>query len=378
MNAKQSNKQNNSRKKKRKWNGVVAKNQQKKVLNVTSTASDTDISCASSRKLDASHVEAEISSDYFVIINLSIIKDITSQTLCQKCCSPISITDIVDSRMGLCHLLELKCTKCTYIETFHSSYKSKPSQIPSETITHLKKNIVAAPYEINLRSVIAFREVGAGHAAMKVFTSGMNLFCLSQNGYKKINKTTTLAYRVVAEKSMQKAAAEAKAINDCPGIKRSRVSIDGSWQKRGHSSLNDVVTAISGDKCVDVEVFTKHCNGCKMWNNKKGTPEYQCWLVDHECEINHERSSGSMESAGAIAIFNRSITKNNIIYEEYLGDGDTSSYNDVKNAHPYKERGVIPIKLECVGHVQKRLGTRLRNLVKAHKGTKTPLQAEGN
>jgi len=75
--------------------------------------------------------------------------------------------------------------------------------------------------------VISFQEVGAGHAALKVFTSCMNLFCLSQNGYEKIQKTTTLGYRVVVEKSMQKAATEAKAMNDCPGIKQSCVSIDG-------------------------------------------------------------------------------------------------------------------------------------------------------
>ena len=148
-------------------------------------------------------------------------------------------------------------------------------------------------------------------------------------------------------------------------------------KKRGHNSLHGVVTAISGDKCVDVEVLSKYCMGCKMWEKKKGTPEYQCWKVDHLCEINHERSSGSMESAGTVAIFNRSIKKHDLIYKEYLGDGDTSSFNDVKNADPYRDYGVSPIKLECVGHVQKRLGTRLRNLVKALKGTKTSLSGKG-
>ena len=72
---------------------------------------------------------------------------------------------------------------------------------------------------------------------------------------------------------MKKAATEAKALDDCRDIKRCRVSIDGSWQKRGHTSLNGVVTAVSGDKCLDIEVMMKHCNGCKMWNSKKGTPE---------------------------------------------------------------------------------------------------------
>jgi len=54
----------------------------------------------------------------------------------------------------------------------------------------------------------------------------------------------------------------------------------------------------------------------------------------------------------------------NLIYKEYLGDGATL---DVVNSDPYEEHSVVPVMLECVGHVQKRLGTRLRNLVKAHK-----------
>ena len=39
------------------------------------------------------------------------------------------------------------------------------------------------------------------------------------------------------------------------------VSGDGSWQKRGHSSLNDVVTLVASDtgKCVDYRVLSKHC-----------------------------------------------------------------------------------------------------------------------
>ena len=84
-----------------------------------------------------------------------------------------------------------------------------------------------------------------------------------------------------------------------------------------------------------------------------------------------------MESSGAVDIFNRSIIKHNIICKEYLGDGDTSSFNDVVRSEPYVKHSLTPIKLECVGHVQKRLGTRLRNLVKSYKGTKTPFSEKG-
>ena len=84
-----------------------------------------------------------------------------------------------------------------------------------------------------------------------------------------------------------------------------------------------------------------------------------------------------MESAGAVDIFNRSLENYGLMYKEYLGDGDTSSFNDVIKSNPYKDHNLTPIKLECIGHVQKRVGTRLRNLVKSHKGTKTPLAGKG-
>ena len=47
------------------------------------------------------------------------------------------------------------------------------------------------------------------------------------------------------------------------------------------------------------------------------------------------------------------------------------------NAKPYEKVGITPIKLECIDHIQKRLGNRLRNLCLAHKGTKTPLPGRG-
>lgn len=82
-------------------------------------------------------------------------------------------------------------------------------------------------------------------------------------------------------------------------------------------------------------------------------------------------------NTGAVEMFNRSIEKNNIIYSEYLGDGDTASFKEVVLADPYKDFGLKSVKLECVGHVQKRLGTRLRNLVKSLKPTETPIHGKG-
>ena len=55
-------------------------------------------------------------------------------------------------------------------------------------------------------------------------------------------------------------------------------------------------------------------------------------------------------------------------YTQYLGDGDSSSFKKVKEMNPYEDVDIE--KLECVGHVQKRVGSRFRKLVQAHKGKK--------
>ena len=54
----------------------------------------------------------------------------------------------------------------------------------------------------------------------------------------------------------------------------------------------------------------------------------------------------------------------------YLRDGDSASFKVVKNFRPYGDTEVK--KLECVGHVQKRLGSRLRKLRVQMKGKKLP------
>ena len=180
-------------------------------------------------------------------------------------------------------------------------------------------------YDINARALIGFREIGCGFAAMQTFSSIMNMKCLSSFAFIQLNKKVMVAYKSAAESSMETAAKEVKRIDIVKNLPCTRVSIDGSWQKRGHASLHGVVTSISGDKCIDSEVKSRHCFGCKMWENKKDSPEYELWKIDHDCQINHEKSSGAMESGGAVEIFNRSITKHNLIYKEYLGDGDTSS-----------------------------------------------------
>ncbi|GFU79949.1 uncharacterized protein TNCV_578291 [Trichonephila clavipes] len=138
------------------------------------------------------------------------------------------------------------------------------------------------------------------------------------------------------------------------------VAVDGSWQKRGFSSKNGLLTVTSVDtgKVIDVEVFSKHC----ICPNK--TKHLQ------NCKRNFEGYSGKMEVAGALSIFQRSQSLYNVRYTKYLGDGDSKPFTSIVENKVYGDHCSVE-KLECIGHVMKRMGTRLRRLKTKMRGQKT-------
>ena len=48
----------------------------------------------------------------------------------------------------------------------------------------------------------------------------------------------------------------------------------------------------------------------------------------------------------------------------FIGDGDSKAYYEVVKANPYGDRYPVN-KCECLGHIQKRVGSRLRKLKKS-------------
>ena len=140
------------------------------------------------------------------------------------------------------------------------------------------------------------------------------------------------------------------------------ISNDGTWQKRGFSSRNGVITIIANStgKCIDYRVKSKTCKACSYWKGKTGAKSEKFRRI-HKCPLNHTKSSGGggvMEADGVLECFLSSVIKRQLRYLTYIGDGDTKSYQNVVNANPYP--GYEIVKAECVGHVQKRVGTRLR------------------
>ena len=146
------------------------------------------------------------------------------------------------------------------------------------------------------------------------------------------------------------------------------VSGDGSWSKRGFSSLIGIVSLILKftGKIVDVTTRSSVCKACDKWKGREDEPEYAVWTEEHEksCNIKHSGSSGLMEVNGIVEMFMRSIEKFAVKYGFYIGDGDSKTFKILLSTTPYGSNFAVK-KLECLLHVAKRVFKRA-NEAKKH------------
>ena len=152
------------------------------------------------------------------------------------------------------------------------------------------------------------------------------------------------------------------------------VGVDGTCQKRyGNNALLGVSFLVSIDNgCVlDYSIKSKSCHVCR--SNQNASYE---WKERHKdvCAINHHSSSGAMERDGVVETFLRLLEKHNLKYTDYIGDGDTNSFGAVieelkkRFGESYKVN-----KQDCIGHIQKRMGSALRNYKNSCKGSLLPV-----
>ena len=74
-------------------------------------------------------------------------------------------------------------------------------------------------YDINIRTVVAFCEIGKGLEGIQKVTPCLNMFSIDDPSYHTINEEFLSAYEYVANKSMAKAIIEVSAkAHDVPLI----------------------------------------------------------------------------------------------------------------------------------------------------------------
>ena len=307
-------------------------------------------------------------------------KVLKESAICKKCKHKQGIMQVFEdqkARKGLAEKLVLKCSNCTNKIVFFTS----------ENTVSCKGTRGFKPFDVNVRSVHCSQTIG--HAGLSKFCAGMDLPPpVNKSVYNRLQKMLSEKSVEQAEKVMHDASQrlfnvimdeepENIAIINNKMVAAVAVSIDGTWQRRGHCSKNRVVFLISivTGEVIDYEVRSLFCRTCEIYERKydKESIQYKTFFENHKfsCSVNHHGSSDSMESEGACDMFLRSIDTRALKYSVFVGDGDTGCFGKVqtKLKHIYGDRYVIR-KEECVGHIQKRMGSGLREYKRKKRGLK--------
>ena len=350
------------------------------------TASLTPESSASAKKLDAFRLDSDLNQSYtaesevgpgncYFFAQATALISLISELLCPICKYPGVIFSInIDDKNGFAANAKLSCSNC---KEFASE-----GYLCERLANSTSKN---APFDINIRSVLAFRGVGCGYSAMKEWGSIMDMpFVPSQDTYtkahNKIEEASTKTFTTVKEHSrsvIRDAYSAVGVLEDENGILDIAVSYDGSWQKRGYTSHNCVASVIDllTGLPIDYEVLSNYCSKCAILSNK---PDNEDSVQKHalSCSKNFEGSSGAMEVEAALRMWKRSEKDHRLRYTAMLCDGDSKAFDAVRALEVYgKEKAVV--KEDCINHVSKRMGTALMNIVASSKASKESISGKG-
>ena len=313
-------------------------------------------------------------SGYKLLDSELLAGSILAASMCKHCRSVTStlvLKEKAGHRAGLAEALEIECTKCLYKTPFYTSKKISD-----------KKSM----YDVNMRTVYGSQTTGLGRTGLSKLCGVMDLPApVTRKAFNNISK-------VITEKALEKVEEEMKSASErlfdlslietaecididpvtLAMIANVPVTVDGTWQKRGHTSKIGVVFVLSVEtgEVLDFVVKSLICHECV---SHKNTPDFTEWYQTHEnvCMVNHKGSSDSMETAGAVEIFLRSIETRNLKYTTFVGDGDSSCFGVVSKAcnNKYGDSYIV-VKEECVGHIKKRAGKGLREFKRKNKGRK--------
>ncbi|GFX05745.1 CCHC-type domain-containing protein [Trichonephila clavipes] len=128
----------------------------------------------------------------------------------------IGLELIEDSVSGLCSHMN-KCKNCSFFKGFPTTEKMKGSCL------------------INSSIVLGLRIIGKGFSAGKKLCAFLGLPFLSKLAFRNQERKLLKATERVAQENINAALSEIKGSNS---FTKCGISIDGTWQRRGYSSLN--------------------------------------------------------------------------------------------------------------------------------------------
>ncbi|XP_044584531.1 uncharacterized protein LOC123265017 [Cotesia glomerata] len=326
----------------------------KNIFNPKTAERNESVRSTSSKKLKQNtenDVPKSCTSEFRIINFITVFTAISALVKCKKCDGNIEF--LIASTRGIGFKIVVSCNNCD------SEY------IPS-------CSFIGHSYEINRRFIFVMRILGIGYESLCKFCDLMDMpSFLDKATHTILLKHILDCGKTVAEALMKKAVnQEKKATSENENNNELPVSGDGTWQKRGFTSsfgVSSIIGYYTG-KILDINIKSAYCKLCEYWKKKRNTVEFEEWYESHEneCSANHKGSWGKMEVDAMVEMFQQSETKHGVKYTNYIGDGDSKTYSGIIKADSYKNTTIN--KKECIGHVQKRMGTQLRTLKTKQKG----------
>lgn len=291
--------------------------------------------------------------------------------VCQECCAKLELSMKVYSADTS---ITVTCKSCKKVQYSH---------VPETLHDRFTVN--------NTNLVYSSLKNGTGYSGYSDVASLLNVKPLSRGGYyscqkfigEKIVKVNEERQEIIQKCVSQNYETKGKKCDD-DGVMNGMVTYDGSWMTKGHKSHIGVGCVVDSDTgfILDHEVLSNDCVQCTKLENKRAKMtkgKFDALKSEHKpkCQKNFNGKSGAMEAEGAVRMWQRSVKKNKMRYTTFIGDGDSSAYKSVIGLHkgkgPYD--GVEMAKEECVNHVSKRFGSRLRKL-KDTEVTEVPVKSK--
>jgi len=298
----------------------------------TSERNTSDTS-ASARKITKNNPDFEVNVDpglHYHIVNFALFVTLQGIVMCKTCKSDIRFSKRAEKGLGFQLVVQCKC------ET--------EIRIPNSPQLNTS-------FEINRRFVFAMRMIGVGFQGISNFCGLMDMsHGFSPSTYYDLVEHIWIAAKTVASIVFRRAVEEEQQKNENAGNVKNHLTVsgDGSWARRGFSSLIGLATLIGkySGKVLDLVVKSSVCKKCSMWKGNKDDIEFNVWYEEHQstCDINHEGSAGLMEVNSVIEMFERSVSLHNVYYEKYVGDGDTKTFKQLKDIAPYGEDVIVKKK----------------------------------
>jgi hypothetical protein len=300
---------------------------------------------------------------------------------------------INEKKDGINSTLIFKCLLCNFDFAINTNRPIKKAKTETKQYSNVNNKISSktnhsenatgcdnsdCKRNINYDAVLGITNIGSGFSHLEEMMLNLNIPCMSQTKYSKLQKELLKNYNSAARKCMFEAVEEEKKLALANGnykegeIPLLTVIVDGCWGKRSYrtnySALSGcaVIIGFYTKKVLWFGVRNKYCVICERAKNRKETLSEEKYLSHKAyCNVNYVGASTGMETSILVEGFKTSLPLYGVIYNKFIGDGDSSVFKKLTSSLPGERiyENVRIEKIECRNHLLRNLDRKIRELV---------------